>query len=212
MRWAAALVLLLPVACTGVPANLPFTPPTYFAYRCETGPGFEVRLAEGGALVLWDSRRAVLRQVPAASGARYADGAGRILHLKGLEAAFETPDLSWRACRGQLADTPWRAAAVRGIDLRAIGNEPPWLLEVDFQREMRIVLDNGDTVLTGPPPDDDEGTISLPISGHDARLTIVDDPCRDTMSGEVVERTVTLTLDGTIYRGCGKEMADPFAG
>lgn len=208
-RAPAVLFAFLLAACAGFPANLPYTPPTYIAYRCAKGPGFEAKLGDGRVLILWDGQRATLPRVDAASGEKYTDGT--VLYWsKGCEAMLETPEVSWRGCRGQVADTVWRAAAVRGVDLRASGNEPPWLVEIDWTRESRVVLDYGKTVLKGPPPRSREAPLTLPIPGHTVTLETLDAVCRDSMSGKILEFEMRLTVDGTAYRGCGQRLGDPF--
>src|SRR5688500_19395613 len=47
---------------------------------------------------------------------------------------------------------PWREAAERGIDFRAIGQEPGWYLEVDDGRSMRLVYDYGERNVITPAP------------------------------------------------------------
>jgi putative lipoprotein len=41
---------------------------------------------------------------------------------------------------------------------------------------------------------------------HEMSVIIVGRRCRDTMSGEAFEATVTVILDGKKYQGCGKAL------
>src|SRR5688572_25726156 len=47
---------------------------------------------------------------------------------------------------------PWRAAQVRGVDFRAVGQEPGWLLEIDNERSMRLAYDYAEREATVPVP------------------------------------------------------------
>lgn len=196
----------LMMGCAGMPASLPYTPPTYFAYRCSDG-AFEVKLGDDEARVLHQGSQVVLPLVPSASGQKYQDGAGNLLFMKGQQAFFEgAQGLTLKDCQGQLVDTPWRAAAVRGVDFRAVGNEPGWLLELEYLRGAFILLDYGSTIIQTPPPR--LKIYPLTIQTQDHRITIAyrEDGCRDPMSGEYSPLTVTLTVDDTAYTGCGRRL------
>lgn len=202
MRLSALTGLFLLTACAGFPA-LPYTPPTYFAYRCDAG-SFEMRLGDDTAFVLWDGKKIALPHMPAASGTKFGTDDGYRLWFKGQEAMFRTPDFDWRACSGELVDTPWRAAAVRGARFRAVGNEPAWLLEIHPEFGGVIVLGYGETILHPTP--DDAVTFPEPITvgGRRFDFTILHDGCRDVMSGKYMPLTVVMTVDGMTYRGCGR--------
>ena len=42
--------------------------------------------------------------------------------------------------------------------------------------------------------------------GDDLVIVLEGQTCRDTMSGEEFETTVTVVLDGNKYRGCGRAL------
>ena len=44
----------------------------------------------------------------------------------------------------------------------------------------------------------------------DLRVEIVDEPCVDTMSGEVFTSRVTVTLGAEILYGCGRDLDYPW--
>lgn len=207
----AILACLLTTACAGFPASLPYTPPDHAAYRCVEGGGFEVRFAEDGVRLLWDGNSADLYPARSASGTRYVSEDGTIRFWdKGGRARFEIGAATYTDCRGQVVDTPWRAAAVRGADIRASGNEPPWILEIDAERRTLLRLDYDRRVLTGPPPASIEGaTISLPLADG-ARLRLIRESCRDSMSGEVSVLTAELSFEDEVYRGCARRLPDAF--
>src|SRR4051812_21379630 len=51
------------------------------------------------------------------------------------EPAPSTPRATW---------DPWEDARSRGIDLRALGNEPGWFLEIDNEKWMRLLYAYGE--------------------------------------------------------------------
>lgn len=47
---------------------------------------------------------------------------------------------------------------------------------------------------------------------NDLRVVIVPVACTDSMSGRLFHATVSVTLNGRIFRGCGEELATPYQG
>ncbi len=205
------LVLLAAGACSAAPAPDPQTPGTPSAthvYACPGGYDFTARvLGERATLVLAD-RTVELRQVPAASGARYA-GDGFEFWNRGDEASLETPAGSHAGCRERPAQGPWEAARLRGADFRAVGQEPGWVLEIEEGRRITFATDYGETRVQAPAPapevDSGTGRATYRARGGAHALTVVVEraPCSDIMSGEHYPRTVRVTLDGREHAGCG---------
>jgi uncharacterized membrane protein len=110
------------------------------------------------------------------------------------------------------ADTadPWHEARARGVDFRAIGQEPGWFLEIDDDAAILFAYDYGTerTSMPAPEPYRDESTGRITYratSGPDELVIIIEaEPCFDTMSGEAFDRTVTVSLGAREYRGCGR--------
>ena len=125
----------------------------------------------------------------------------------------------WTAMGGRLigigadrALAPWDGVffeLARDTDFRAVGQEPGWLLEIRNAREMRLITDYGaDTAVTPVPPAQSDSTTGARTyhavtEAHDLLVLIQPTACNDVMSGESYETTVTITLDGRDYRGCG---------
>jgi putative lipoprotein len=105
---------------------------------------------------------------------------------------------------------PWREAAERGIDFRAIGQEPGWYLEVDDGRSMRLVYDYGERNVITPAPvsttDEERTTYTGKTSAQVVTVIVEDRPCEDVMSGEPSPSTVTVTVEGRELRGCGRRL------
>lgn len=107
---------------------------------------------------------------------------------------------------------PWNGIffeLTRDTDFRAVGQEPGWLLEIRKGREIRLITDYGaDTAFTPVPPvrtDSATGahTYHAVTEAHDLEVLIRPAACTDAMSGEPYVTTVTVTLDGRAYHGCG---------
>jgi putative lipoprotein len=108
------------------------------------------------------------------------------------------------------ARDPWQDARERGVDFRALGQEPGWFLEIDDGRSMRLVYDYAEREATrpGPTPTIEQGkTTYAAATGSHRLIVVIDDrPCQDVMSGEPFPSTVTVTIDGRELRGCGRSL------
>jgi uncharacterized membrane protein len=106
---------------------------------------------------------------------------------------------------------PWIDARQRGIDLRALGQEPGWYAEVEEGRSIRIVWDYGghEAVLPAPPARVIGGATRYASATDAHHVTIVAQRrrCEDGMSGQPFPLTVTVTIDGRELRGCGRALA-----
>lgn len=108
------------------------------------------------------------------------------------------------------ADTPsWEGARAAGVDFRAIGQEPGWIL--DIYQQSRIVLEwnYGESrvgfPLTEPQyPQEGATRYETGADAHTLVVTIRRFPCQDSMSGENFPATVEIVIDGTTLNGCGK--------
>ena len=127
--------------------------------------------------------------------------------------------IPWATMGGRLigieadrALAPWNGIffeVARESDFRAVGQEPGWLLEIRHARELRLITDYGaDTVVAPVPPIETDPatgsrTYHAVTAARDLRVLIQPTACTDAMSGEPYETTVTVTLDGRAYHGCG---------
>jgi uncharacterized membrane protein len=113
--------------------------------------------------------------------------------------------------QSQGGSSPWDDARRRGIDFRAIGQEPGWLLEIDVGKSMYLLADYGEKKVTTPAPaptPDSIGATTYDATAAGHRLTVVirERACQDAMSGEEMTHEVTVTVDGKEYRGCGRQL------
>ena len=103
----------------------------------------------------------------------------------------------------------WHAAKLRGVAFRAIGQEPGWLLEVTNGEEILIVTDYGKERKSLPyiePREDKAARKTVFQIDADTSVLIEGKPCTDSMSGETFQTTVTATLGGKTYKGCGRTL------
>lgn len=100
----------------------------------------------------------------------------------------------------------------RGIDFRAVGQEPGWLVEIDDGKQISILADYGEKKLTTPAPapesEPQTGRIVYRVNSgsHSVTIIVENKICHDGMSGLPYEATVTMILDSTRYKGCGERL------
>jgi putative lipoprotein len=226
VRGAIWLALL----CAGCAAAVDAGPqPGLVPYACGEGTAVAHFSDDAVALALPDADLR-LPQAVAASGARY-EGDGTLFWIKGDEALLERPGAPALTCTvGPPAH--WRDAAGAGVDLRAVGQEPGWLLDIDAEGVILLRADYGETVLSvpAPLPRAEGGTLSWhartqarrpdvtapDVTAPDVTAPDVTAPdvavldvaveervCRDVMSGQPYPLAVTVALDGRTLDGCG---------
>jgi putative lipoprotein len=106
---------------------------------------------------------------------------------------------------------PWQNARERGIDFRAVGQEPGWYIEIDHGGSIHLVWDYMDREATMPAvqPVRGQGRTTYTVSGGAHQLIVIaeDRPCSDAMSGAPYPNTVVVTIDGRELHGCGQFLA-----
>lgn len=99
-------------------------------------------------------------------------------------------------------------ARARGIDFRAVGQEPAWVVELKEGDHITALLDYGATSLLLPTPEGQnapDGTLTYDATTDTDHLTLAikTKVCVDVMSGESHPAIVTLTVNDKTYNGCG---------
>ena len=116
---------------------------------------------------------------------------------------------------------PWDGVffeLARDRDFRAVGQEPGWQLEIRQGAEMRFTYDYGKnsavTSAARVKVNSSTGTRTYHAvaEANDLRVEIVPVACADSMSGRPFAATVTVTLNGRSFRGCGEALTTPFQG
>ncbi len=190
------------------------SPPETYAYDCDDGTEvvahFDNRSGRDEVVLFLPGRTVRLPAVPAASGARYGDGETSWWG-KGIdEARLEIAGAGPCRCRLNRARTKWEDAKLRGVDYRALGNEPGWVLEIG-PAGLLFVTDYGETRLLFPVVDPEidaaarASTWRTATGAHELEVTIVGEPCVD--DGDVAYASrVEVVLDGRSHTGCGRAL------
>ena len=181
-------------------------------YEC-SGYDFIARLGPGEMAVWLEDRYTILSQVRSASGVRYQEG-DTVFWTKGDEAMLTVDNQRYEGCHLVPGRVPWEDARRRGVEFRAVGNEPGWYLEIHPGRHLLFVGDAGMQRVLLPDP-------GAKLSGftrvyhaisetNDLQVEIVDEICSDTMSGTSFPSQVTVYLNGNTLFGCGRSLNNPW--
>jgi putative lipoprotein len=181
-------------------------------YDCN-GYDFIARLGPGEMAVWLPDRYVILSQVRSASGTKYTEGDIEFWS-KGDEAMLGIGNEQHFNCVLVPGRVPWEDARRRGVEFRAVGNEPGWSLEIQSGEHLLFLGDYGTRrLLTLDPGVQLQGNVRRyhSVTGPaDLQAEIIDEPCIDTMSGEAFPSRVTITLDGAILYGCGRDLDYPW--
>jgi putative lipoprotein len=185
-----------------------------YVYECADGYRFIARHQNQTVWLFLPDKTIILPQVPSGSGAKYSEGLFTFWS-KGHEALLEIEDVKHLKCKNNRMKAIWEDAKLRGVDYRAVGNEPGWNLEIMNSKKIVFVSNSGQEryAFTTTEPSTDKQTRTTVYTAqndkHELSVVIVGRRCRDTMSGEVFETTVTVILDAKKYQGCGKALHSP---
>jgi heat shock protein HslJ/uncharacterized membrane protein len=197
--------------------------------------GDTIRLTAGAAISpggRCDGPRYSTRRVPADSwlASEYKLPRGSLRMLTGLEQ-IRVIEVScggspWNAFGARILEidteralAPWDGVFFeleRDHDFRGLGQEPGWQLEIRKGADIRFIYDYGQRTVTAPvakpqvDPESGTRTWQATSAGNDLRAVVVPVRCSDVMSGRPFPATVSVTLNGRSYRGCGQELATPF--
>jgi putative lipoprotein len=185
---------------------------TTLVYEC-TGLEFVTRVGPGEMALWLEDRYVVLSQVRSASGTKYQEG-DLLFWSKGDEAMLEIDGVRYEDCRLNPARAPWEDARRRGVDFRAVGNEPGWYLEIREGENLLLVLAYGtQRVLLDAPRRVALGEERVYSAGEgDRQVRVLVSPafCTDTMSGESFPSTVSVDWQGQQLQGCGRDLDHPW--
>jgi putative lipoprotein len=113
-------------------------------------------------------------------------------------------------CRYDRRASIWEHAKLNGADFRAVGNEPGWVLEIREQTRLEFHYDYGTSHLVVPIVETTTSERQTRFTGRlgEAELvvTLVGEPCSDTMSDEVFPTRVDIGLGDRVFNGCGRPL------
>lgn len=179
-----------------------------FAYDCDA-ISVVARPEDDGLTLMLPEREVTLPQVEAASGAKYSDG-DTIFWGKSINTASLTLDGDEMQCSLNRSETAWVDARIRGVLFRGANTEPRWHIEIRPERIL-MVYQYGEARVEVPNPgvsDEEELRKRWRVETEEHELEVVAEQraCTDIMAGEVNPLTVTVTLDGRTYTGCGRDL------
>jgi len=196
-----------PVAGSVVKEPAATKPPIVARFDCDTLALTATFHEDRVVIEVPEQRPLTLPHTVSASGARYSDGTGTFWN-KGREATFERHGRT-EMCRERRE--PWQEAADRGVDFRAIGQEPGWFLEIDNEKQIRVVYDYAEHQLIAPVTSPGtKGSMvfyDMMVDSQRVLITIEEAPCNDAMSGEAFPRSVAVTIGTRTLRGCGRDLS-----
>jgi len=115
-------------------------------------------------------------------------------------------------CKNNPRAAVWEHAKLRGVSYRAIGQEPPWVLEIDREKGFLLVTDYGQNRQQFPYSEalsdaaQRTGRYTSGVNGERIEITITGEPCRDSMSGEAFSSQVEISWREQTLRGCGRAL------
>ncbi len=181
-------------------------------YDCN-GYDFIARLGPGEMAVWLPDRYVVLSQVRSDSGTKYQESDIEFWS-KGEEALLTVGSEQHLNCVLVPHRVPWEDARRRGVEFRAVGNEPGWSLEIQAGQSLLFVGDYGMRRVATPDPGvQQQGAIRsyhARTESADLVVEITAGDCADTMSGEPFPSQVVVTLNNEVYHGCGRDLDFPW--
>lgn len=181
-----------------------------YAYSCGDSTEFSVYVTPDSTWLFTADTTLKLTPARSASGARYVNGPF-LYWSKGDEALLQLATGSLKQCKVVPREKAWQAARIRGVSFRALGQEPGWILEITGDRKLKYLGQYGQDTLKAPLPEAETPTAGgrryrVKTSARTLTVDIKDKPCQDAMSGFSFPATVTVSIDGHTYRGCGKSL------
>ena len=211
-----SFVLLQLAACTGnsgreqdssVPIDSQPVGKT-LVYEC-TAYEFIARTGPGEMAVWLEDRYLILSREYSASGEKYVES-DVTFWVEGDDALLIIGNQEFGDCELAPHRVPWEDARRRGVDFRAVGNEPGWYLEIQHDRHILFVGDYGmNRTLFLSPTQDTVGVLTIYTANMDKkelRVEVLDELCTDTMKGDTFASQVTVYLDKKSYKGCGSSL------
>jgi heat shock protein HslJ/membrane-bound inhibitor of C-type lysozyme len=150
-----------------------------------------------------------MTQVRTASGAKYevADDSTTSYWNKGQGGVLTVKGKAYPECV-PLRPPPGAAGA---RPFTAGGNEPAWHLTIAAGNALTLLTDMDATTTRVAKATVESSANRRKYTGSGGGRTVVatvlDIPCADTMTGMPRPNTVEVTLDGTVYKGCGGDAA-----
>lgn len=135
---------------------------------------------------------------------------------RGDEGVVGKPGTEWEEERqaeiqAEVSEGPWEEARARGAEIRAIGQEPGWWLEVRQDGTLMLASDYGTRRQVFERPRSqiaENGAEQFHVAEAGVLVTITDQFCEDVMSGETMPLTVVVETPDERLEGCGRRLVE----
>lgn len=130
----------------------------------------------------------------------------------GQSAEITIRGVRYENCSNNPRAAVWEAAKLRGVDYRALGQEPPWQLEISTGKGFLLVTEYGANQVEFPyaEPEINQAQRTTRytswLHGKRIDITIKGEKCNDSMSGETFSSRVELGWQGKTLLGCGRAL------
>jgi len=190
---------------------------THYSYRCDGNDNSIVVTINGDTGHLFSDLASQVIQRKQGS----TDFAGKdILYqpdsppdlAPGQTATITIKGQKLKNCRNNPRSAVWEAAKLRGVSYRAIGQEPPWQLEIYTGKKFLLVTGYGNYKASFPwtkpevSPHQKSTRYRSTGDGGSIEITVTGTKCSDIMSGEEFASSVEVTWKDKILKGCGRAL------
>lgn len=188
-------------------------PAKTWVFQCAGQPPI-VAQTEAGQVAVWLPEAGFQRlpKVASLAGNHYQNGQLKLV-VEANSATVVDQHSRYTECQLDRRAAIWESAKLRGVQFRAVGNEPGWHLELNPSLgELLLVTQYGQQqqIIPLPPVQTDKGArqarYQAVTKDGEIDLLIKGLPCTDSMSGESFESQVTLRVNGQILQGCGRAL------
>ncbi len=104
---------------------------------------------------------------------------------------------------------------LNGVDFFAKGNQPSsWTLEIDFEKNIRFIsIDGTQMISSSVKPLELTGKKGIRFTSKatngEINIFIYDESCNDDLSGELFKKRIEVSVNNSLYRGCGSYLCNP---
>ena len=192
----------------------PVAPKTY-VYECSDTYSFTANIGNNQARLFFPGQKQGITLAHAFSifDAKF-NAKQTTLWIEEDVARLEIDSTVHEDCHNNQSKAVWAHAKLNGVDFRALGNQPSWILEIVKGENIIFADFFGKTInkylFTRPEPVIDQVArkteFKVTNKDHAIFVTIIGTPCQDTMSGESFDFSVTVDLDDKVYLGCGRSL------
>lgn len=183
-----------------------------YVYECSDGYSFTSNREDNQVSLFFPGQTLVLPHAFSISATKFSNRRTTLWIEEGV-ARLEIDSVLHENCYNNQAKAVWAHAKLTGVDFRALGNKPSWLLEI-VKGENIIFANYYDKVnrymFTRPEPEIDQAArktvFKVNNKEHSLSVTIIGTPCKDTLSSELFDFSVAVELDDQLFSGCGRAL------